>query len=658
MPFTKLSLADLDDYKRSYAGSSPVNQFSGGDLFMDSVPWAWTNGITGASIEFLSSNLRALKSHNKEDIVTGYEANNTYGFEGEDAFDPDAQVLIEEAEIKHRRLFDERMRHTIDEIADSQGTMVGFSRFLGELTGGFLDPIALLGGAAIGNALRMAPGALLSATKHHKFIRQHFSLLNNARKMANTTNAYTGSLEAMVGAAVLDVPAQLYLANKYNKEFGMREFTAQVLGAGIFGAALPIAGKAIKSGVVGAMEGLQSYKATLFKKFGSDVEEVLEETLAHGELANNLDAVPDETVMTRIQKERLWNTREGQSEYSFAPMMYEEDVQLNDFWVGRRHGEKRFREAVDYGPGTVLLTDNHNLAWNSVQDINGKHSGELKSVRFKDGKRVLMPNNFIAHKAAIIKTFKKFIEDVTYVKKSGKDLEETLAALNRLEHSMQAATNMAEMHEAVSFSVVSKHPEDYLNRAIKKNGFDGYHVLIADPLDEDFANGIVLLDLADSAELQQGKTSYDMVEGLFNEEDIASSDGIMSFFDEDKLSVTNRKEVPKIDLDADGTKTIRKNIGEIQKAELARLNSPQAKIGYVNQLIADDEIADALTREDLDAIIDTQLDAIDSITSREDLPEGILSETDAKFINNARERIKSSEEFGADMHGCLGAKDE
>lgn len=657
MPFDKLNDSDLEEYGVSLQGADIVNEFGEIDLMLDSLSKAPFQGAMGALIEGKRSLDNFLTTHPEEDISTGKEMNALYAFEGEDEYEPDEVVLIDDAKLRHERSFERRMEATINEIAEGQGTMVTFSRLSGGLLGGFLDPVALFGGAAIGNALRAAPGILLSATKSSGLVRPYFSLFNSARKAVQTQSVTASSLEAMVGAAVLDVPAQMYLADKYKEDFSGKEVMLQVVGAGIFGAAFPLVGKTIRSSFLGLVEAQQTFKTTMLKKFGSDTEEALGETLAHVELADQLNAVPDETVMPRMQAIKAWKTREGQAGYTFSPALLNDDFQVMDFHVGRRSGEKRFREVADYGTGTTLLVDNENLAWNSVQDLNGKHSGEVKSVRVRDGRSILAPENFIEHKARIIRTFKEGMEKTIKSKKSGKDLTESIAALNRLESSMLAADNMADFHDAVATSAVSRHPEMHLNTAIKQNGFDGYHVLVPDPTNKDFANGLVLIDAVSAKDIQNGKTSHEMAEGVFDESDLAAQDGIVSYFDDDVLGAVDRKVVPKADLNSNDIKGLRKEMGEIQKTELARLNSPEAKIGYVEDLRTDSEINDVLQKEAVEDIIAAQDDAILALDARDDIPDGVLSEADRKFIADAKQRVQIADDLSGDMINCLNTKE-
>jgi len=654
MSYDKLHDYDLEDYSTELQGAETTNEFGFIDVASDNFKNALMTGPTVGALELVQDTLNKFRDASPDDMISGAEANKTYGFEGTGAYKPEERVLIEEAFKRNERQFAERMSAAITETADSQGVMTGFAGVLGGLGGGFLEPVSIVGGTALGALARYLPWKALSLAQGHKYIRPYKSLIQSAKSLATTQGSMVNSLEAMVGAAAIDAPMMDYIVSKYGQEFKTKDYLMQIFAAGAFGATIPQLSKGIK---YAASEAGQIFKNGMFKKFGSNTEEAVEELLHQTELASKLSAVPDENVTLKIQSVKDWSLREGQEGYTFSPAFFKEDIHTTDFYVGRRSGETSFREVSDFGTGTTTLIDHRALAHNSVQDINGKFDGEIKSVRPKSDTKILTQNEFLDDRlavTAVIKSFKESIESAIRKNKSGKDLDETIAALHRVTHSMAAADNMADLHNIVAGSALSKHPEMYLNAAVRKEGYAGYHVIISDPLDEQFANGIVLIDAMGATEFERGNPTYDMISGMIDDDDLVTQDGIVSFFDETRFDVTNREGVPKADLNSDKMKSLRNEIGEIHKSELNRTTSPQGKIGYVQENHTDIEIADFLREDNIAAQIDAQKQILASLEAREDVPDNLLlSDSDKEFLAKTEERVGTKHNLVDDMSNCL-----
>ena len=594
----------------------------------------------------------------KEDFISGAEANEQYGLTDTDqAFEPDEQVTYDDADMRENRMREVDTRQRLDAAAREDGKWVGASDFVGGLVGGFLDPINLAAGAGVsiglGKAAMLARSAVNSTTAPTALRLMQGSVTKGADWLLKQKNLSSRimheAMEGFIGGVAVDVPATMYVSNRYGEEFNASAAAQLILASTVFSSAMPVARNAfgaVKNKAIPPgrkilehvrQKGHQGL-AALKRKAGSDLETYATELSAWDTISKREGGEVDVRATQDGFEDIAWIDRDADEiGVEHLQVLEVADLQGKEFHVGSRSGEGSYRKVADYGAGTVTLVDRKSMAKNSVQDVEGQFGGNVQTVMLRNPEKVMVKSDFDANRAAIVDSVLEGVET------SAGNAAKARDALTRAE-SLDEFTDVLEALGVVPDAQIR------VNEAIQGLGYEGFHVEMSHR-DGAKANALVLFDMNPKQKL------YTQSVG----------DGALRL-DESRMSVEDVETVAKADMENPTLKRLKEEQADRLNQNLDRLKEG-ATDDTPGRVEADEITAEVakteemLVEEQLE-VFEENLDVLESQLAEGDIDPEILKQhidvtEERALIAEVKQRSQNVEKDMNDFIKCaLGVPDE
>ena len=184
---------------------------------------AWKYSGFIAVGEFLYENAyeRVFDPPKEEDYIDGEQANAQFGLSDTDyAFDPKKRVTFSEGEEVRQRMVEVEHQEALDKAAREDGKWVGISNFVGGFFGGILDPLNLVGGAAINMGVKssaIAMRGVVNAGNASKVVRAMQGSVNKGTSWLLGQKSLGAQVaqeagEGFIGGLAIDLPATSYMS--------------------------------------------------------------------------------------------------------------------------------------------------------------------------------------------------------------------------------------------------------------------------------------------------------------------------------------------------------------------------------------------------------------------------------------------------------------
>jgi len=629
-----MSLTEAD-YKR-YAGTDG-RQVELETSLMDAAVTGFKEGW--ASSPFMSI-VNYAKSTSGRKYMTPMEANKKYNLTNTPYAFKDGDELIsdEHAEnVMKDNLYRESYEIAMERVEQDYSTIGSVFNFAGNLASGFADPINLA--VSFGTGLAMAKGVTKFGTTALKEVIKNPTTYGDVFARELVLNG--------IESTVIDMALTPVGEEAVNREVDLRTRITNVLGGTILGGFI---GTAFE---LPAIRRLQQTTAAVEKSLGSRGPEVMERATIHATMNVANNKVPNPNHPLLLDEMEVYNVRPHQKQY-IPEQVYSDNIYDRVWHIGRDINNNDFEIISGHGKGTIVLTDNVNVAHNRVQPLDNTRSGEVVSTNVSKNAKILTDDIFVNIRAdvrqAIINTFDK------------------LEVTNKASRSKFISRINTEIDKAVSFndfkddfrSIIGEQDasdvhnigdiDDFFNKALHDElGFNGYHAVGNSTILGDTPHNMVVLfrpEVLGRKKSQMEERYYPTQNSLFVGKGlpdlknitgrgvVESSDGFGIFYNSALFDGPSAAKTTPFDPNAVNADNYLRPMKDAEKAEIKRMNDHTQDLDY-------DKDAAAAARSAKQAAPE-EYDSVEALAESEgiDLNEVDPEMEEAQYIKKSDEEVE------------------